>query len=142
MTDVDLIEKKLAFIGTCVTQLKTLARPDTIATDVREERFVEHTLQLAIQAVVDVASHIVSDDQLGEPATNQALFDLLRGAGWIDDAQLKVLRNMVGFRNVLVHEYVAVDLGIVRDIVEHHLDELEDFVRVVRARLPAVTARS
>ena len=136
MTDVDLIEKRLAFIGTCVTELKTLARPDAIGTDVREERFVEHTLQLAIQAVVDVASHIVSDDQLGEPATNQALFDLLRGAGWIDDRQRAVLRNMVGFRNVLVHEYIKVDLAIVRDILDNHLGELEDFVRAVRARLP------
>lgn len=135
MTDVDLIEKRLAFIGTCVTQLRTLARPESIATDVREERFVEHTLQLAIQAVVDVASHIVSDDQLGEPATNQALFDLLRGAGWIDDRQRVILRSMAGFRNVLVHEYVKVDLAVVRDILDNHLPDLEAFVRAVRARL-------
>ena len=135
MTDVDLIEKRLAFIGTCVTQLRTLARPESIATDVREERFVEHTLQLAIQAMVDVASHIVSDDQLGEPATNQALFDLLRGAGWIDDRQRVILRSMAGFRNVLVHEYVKVDLAVVRDILDNHLPDLEAFVRAVRARL-------
>jgi uncharacterized protein YutE (UPF0331/DUF86 family) len=82
MTDADLIAKKLAFIETCIEQLRRLARPDQIATDVREERFVEHTLQLAIQAALDVASHIVSDDRLGEPRTNGELFDLLCGAGY------------------------------------------------------------
>jgi hypothetical protein len=44
MTDPDLIAKKLAFIETCVMQLRTLARPALLATDVREERFVENHL--------------------------------------------------------------------------------------------------
>jgi uncharacterized protein YutE (UPF0331/DUF86 family) len=34
---------------------------------VRERRFVEHTIQIAIQAALDVASHIISDERLGEP---------------------------------------------------------------------------
>ncbi len=44
MTDVELAAKKLAFIETCVRELKDLARPELIATDLREERFVVHTL--------------------------------------------------------------------------------------------------
>jgi uncharacterized protein YutE (UPF0331/DUF86 family) len=136
MTDPDLVAKKLAFIETCVAQLRSLARPALIATDVREERFVEHTLQLAIQAAIDVASHIASDDRLGEPRTNHELFDLLRKAGWIDDAGRDLLRKMAGFRNLVVHGYMAVDLAIVREIVENHLDDLLGFVRAVRAKLP------
>ena len=64
MTDPELLAKKLAFIETCVAELRRLARPEMIDTDIREERFVEHTLQIAIQAAQDVASHIVSDDVL------------------------------------------------------------------------------
>jgi len=48
---------------------------------VRERRFIGHTLQLAIQAALDLASHIVSDERLGEPATNRELFSLLARAG-------------------------------------------------------------
>ena len=137
MTDPDLIAKKLAFIETCVAQLRALARPELIATDVREQRFVEHTLQLAIQAALDVASHIVSDDRLGEPSTNQELFDLLHGAAWIDESQRATLRKMAGFRNLVVHGYMAVDLAIVRDIVEHRTGDLLTFVATIRARLPS-----
>ena len=43
MTDVDLVGKKLAIVETCVTELRTLAMPERIETDVREARFVEHT---------------------------------------------------------------------------------------------------
>jgi uncharacterized protein YutE (UPF0331/DUF86 family) len=136
MTDADLVAKKLAFIETCVTQLRTLARPDRIATDVREERFVEHTLQIAVQAALDVASHIVSSDRLGEPRTNHELFDLLRGAGWIDEPQRLYLRKMTGFRNLIVHGYGAVDVAIVREVVETRLEDLLSFVEAVRARLP------
>ncbi len=135
MTDPDLIAKKLALIETSVQELRTLSRPEAIATDVREERFVEHTLQIAIQAALDSASHIVSDESLGEPRTNRELFEILERAGYLP-AQLAVdLRNMVGFRNILVHGYEIVDPAIVKEIVETRLDDLLRFVELIRERL-------
>ena len=135
MTDPDLIAKKLALIETCVRELRTLARPEEIARDVREERFAEHTLQMAIQAALDVASHIVSDERLGEPRTNRELFDLLARRGWLDDDLATTMRRMVGFRNILVHGYDTVDVNIVRDVLEHRLDDLLAFVAAIRTRL-------
>jgi uncharacterized protein YutE (UPF0331/DUF86 family) len=62
------------------------------------------------------------------------LLDLVCGAGWIDEAQRKTLRAMIGFRNVLVHDYVEVDLAIVRDVVDHRLGDLEAFVDAIRRK--------
>ncbi len=135
MTDAPLIAKKLAAIETCVRELRQLARPDILESDVREARFVEHTLQIAIQAALDVASHIVSEQRLGEPATHKQLFDLLAAHGWVAAEAVPVLRDMAGFRNVLVHGYDEVDLTIVRDVLESHLGDLVDFVAAVRARM-------
>lgn len=36
MTDRELLDKKLAFIETCVSELRRLARPEMIESDVRE----------------------------------------------------------------------------------------------------------
>jgi uncharacterized protein YutE (UPF0331/DUF86 family) len=137
MTDPDVLAKKLAFIETCVRQLRQLARVERLDDDLREQRFVEHSLQIAIQACLDVASHIVSDERLGEPRTNRELFDLLARNGWLDAAQTEPLRDMVGFRNIVVHGYETVDLDVVRDILANHLDDLLGFVAKVRARLAA-----
>jgi uncharacterized protein YutE (UPF0331/DUF86 family) len=136
MTDPQLVQKKLATIETSVTDLRRLARPELLDSDIKERRFVEHTLQLAIQAALDVASHIVSDDRLGEPATNRQLFELLERAGWLPPQLAGSMREMAGFRNVLVHGYDVVDLGVVRDVLGHRLEDLHDFVAAIRSRLP------
>jgi uncharacterized protein YutE (UPF0331/DUF86 family) len=132
MTDPDLVAKKLALIETCVEQLRSLARPEALRSDVREERFVEHTLQVAIQAALDVASHIVSDDRLGEPETNRELFDLLAAAGRVTTPLAATLRDMAGFRNVMVHGYQDVDLGVVEDVLRNRLGDLLAFVAAIR----------
>ena len=136
MTDPDLIAKKLAHIETCVRELETLARPERIAEDVREERFVEYTLQIAIQAALDITLHIVSDERLGEPSTNREAFSLLGRGGWLPKELAETMQDIVGFRNVLVHGYLTVDRTIVRAIVEHRLGDLLGFVAAIRARLP------
>ena len=136
MTDPELVAKRLAYIETCVRQLQTLARPERLAEDVKDERFVEHTLQLAIQAAIDVASHILSDDRLGEPETSRDVFRLLGRTGILPLALTARLEDMAGFRNMVVHGYLDVDLGIVRDIVDNHLDDLLQFATAIRARLP------
>lgn len=135
MTDPELIAKKLAFIETCVSDLRTLARPEQIAHDLREQRFVEHSLQLAIQAALDVSSHVVSDQRLGEPQTNRDVFRLLGRAGVLSVDLAGRLERMAGFRNVIVHMYEDVNLAIVRDVVENHLGDLLEFVAAIRARL-------
>lgn len=135
MTDADLVAKKLAEIETYLHQLRTLARLDQLTTDLKEERFVCHTLQLALQAALDVASHVVSDQRLGEPSNLRELFELLARGGWIEAEQVPSLQRMVGFRNLLVHEYGSIDLGIVRDLVENRLGDLDAFVAAVRGRL-------
>lgn len=136
MTDADLLAKKLAGVETCVQELRTLARPAAIVSDVREARFVLHTLQIAIQAAIDVASHIVSDERLGEPETNRELFDRLARHGWLPADLAATMGRMAAFRNIVVHGYAGVNLEVVRDIVDHRLGDLLAFAAAIRARLP------
>ncbi len=135
MTDLDLIEKKLAFIETCVRELQQLCQPERIPEDIREERFAAHTLQIAIQAAQDIASHIVSDERLGEPETNHQLFDLLHRHGWISAEQVTTMQKMIGFRNTVVHGYQHFNPLILQDIVLHRLGDLLEFVAAIRHKI-------
>jgi uncharacterized protein YutE (UPF0331/DUF86 family) len=134
MTDRDLVAKKLAAIETYLRELRALGRPEALRTDVREERFLTRTLQMAIEAALDVASHVVSDERLGEPATNRELFAILERNGWLPPPLAERLGDMAGFRNVLVHSYDDLDLDVVEDVLRHHLDDLLAFVEAMRAR--------
>lgn len=109
-----------------------MARPERIEVDVRELRFVEHTLQIAVQAALDVASHIVSDDRLGEPRSNRELFELLGRHERLAPGLARRLGDMASLRDVLAHGYADVDPAIVRDVVEHHLGDLDELVAAVR----------
>lgn len=135
MTREDLVRKKLGEIEAFVAELRSLGRPAEIESDLVQQRFVEHTLQLAIQAMLDVASHIVADDRLGEAEDNAGLFTILARHGWISDELSAILKRVVGFRYVLVHGYSDVDLSVVREVVEHRLDDLLLFVVAVRLQL-------
>jgi uncharacterized protein YutE (UPF0331/DUF86 family) len=132
VTDPDLVAKKLAFIETCVADLRRLARPEDLERDLKEERFVERTLQLAIQAALDAASHIVSDERLGEPRTNRELFTLLGRSGILPSPLVLTLEEIAGFRNVLVHGYQDVNLAVVRHVLEHRVDDLLAFTAALR----------
>lgn len=60
MTDPALVAKKLAAIETALADLRRLAQPDRVSSDLIQRRFVEHTLQIAIQAA-DVDTDVVRD---------------------------------------------------------------------------------
>ncbi|MEO8009384.1 MAG: DUF86 domain-containing protein [Betaproteobacteria bacterium] len=134
MTDPDLIAKKLAEIETYVRELRTLVSIEKIKTEVKEERFAAHTLQHAIQNTLDVASHIVSDERLGEPQTNQELFTLLERNDWLAAPLARNLRSMAGFRNILVHGYQKLNLDVLSDVLQNRLSDLTDFVNAIRQR--------
>ena len=134
MTDVDLVSKKLAFIETCLRELDQ-ARPDLVESDIKERRFAEHTLQICIQAMQDVSSHIVSDERLGEPGTNAELLTILTRNGWIEGSLAGKLKSAIAFRNILVHGYTAVNPMILRDILENRLGDLQAFVQAIRIKL-------
>lgn len=135
MTDAELVAKKLVEIETYLADLQRHGRPELMETDLKEQRFILMTLQLAIQGVLDTASHIVSDDKLGEPEHNRDLFRLLQSSGWIAGDLASRLQQMVGFRNILVHEYARTNLAIVRDVLENRTDDLADFCAAVRSQV-------
>ncbi|HEY3569358.1 MAG TPA: DUF86 domain-containing protein [Thermoanaerobaculia bacterium] len=135
MTDLPLVAKKLALIETSVGELRSLVHLEAVQGDVRELRFAAYTLHIAIQAALDVAAHIVADNRLGEPQNNRELFELLARYGWISRELMEPLREMVGFRNIVVHGYERLNAAIVESILRSHLDDLLQFAGAIRAQL-------
>ena len=133
--DRRLIEKRLAWIESSIERLRRHARPDKIESDPLQLAFVEHTLQTAIQAAIDVATLIVTERKLGEPDATRSLFSLLAQDGWLTATDITVWRRIIGFRNIVVHRYLDVDPAVVRSVLESNVEDLHRFVRSIRDHL-------
>ena len=91
---------------------------------------IERGLQLAAQNALDIASHICS--AVGQdPATYRAAIDGLVETGVLPADFGERFRRIAGFRNVLVHGYLDVDLNLVAAILNEQLAEFDTFVRHV-----------
>lgn len=97
-------------------------------------RGVKYTFVTSIEACVDIAQHICSAQGWGPPADNGDAMKVLGRHGIVTAASSDAMRNAVGFRNVLVHEYVEVSDEIVVSRLGN-LGDLEQFVEQVTAFL-------
>src|SRR5207237_279756 len=84
-------------------------------------------LQRACDACVGLAMRVVRLARLGVPQDSAESFALLASAGLLDEKLADRMKKMVGFRNVIVHEYQKIDLAIVRSVIERDLDEVLAF---------------
>ncbi|MDP3016420.1 MAG: DUF86 domain-containing protein [Deltaproteobacteria bacterium] len=88
-------------------------------------------IQRACEAVIDLAMHEVRLHHLGVPQESREAFSLLYQAGLITKELGDHMMAMVGFRNIAVHDYQELNLDIVKQIVEKHLDDFLDFAKTM-----------
>jgi uncharacterized protein YutE (UPF0331/DUF86 family) len=92
-------------------------------------------LQRACETSIDAAMHLVRVRRLGVPQETREAFVLLEQGGILDASLADRLKKMVGFRNIAIHDYQALNLEIVRRIVVQHLDDFLQFAALLlRAR--------
>ena len=88
---------------------------------------VKYLMIAAIEGCIDVAQHVCSSEKWGPPRDNGDTMRILGERAVITGPTAEAMRRAVGFRNVLVHEYVDVDDGIVAS----RLADLADLDRFV-----------
>jgi len=91
---------------------------------------VERNLQLSIEALTDMASHVVVDEDLGTFERARDLPGILEEHDLIRKDNRETWEEMISFRNVLVHEYVDIDRRRVYDALQYQLDDIRRFSHV------------
>ncbi|HOI82645.1 MAG TPA: DUF86 domain-containing protein [Synergistales bacterium] len=135
MPDRDVVLAKVATIQKCLERTREVTSLDPASLDDinRQDIFVLN-LQRAIQASIDLASHIVASEGLGLPETVRDNFVLLRDKNVIDPETALKMEKMTGFRNIAIHDYQALNLDILKSILTSNLKDLEDFYAAVLTR--------
>lgn len=88
-------------------------------------------LERAVQAAIDLAAHVVRKKSLSVPKESRDLFDALLEAKIISAPLCVKMRHMVGFRNLLVHEYQKINIKIVENIIKCNLSDFREFVEAI-----------
>lgn len=129
MVDRDLILRKTSSLDIYLGQLATFREVnlDDYRSDWRTQRMVERTLHLAIETCMDIADHVVADRRLRVPETGADTFQVLGDAGLLDTELAGALARMVGFRNILVHDYARLDPALVLRAVRDDWRDMERF---------------
>jgi len=115
MVDQTLVLKKLATLEECrrqLTEFTSLTVADCRA-GWKVQRIVERTLQMMIELCADVAGHLIADRRWRIPETYADTFRVLGENGLLTPEQTTIMEKMAKFRNVVVHQYEAVDAEIV-----------------------------
>ncbi len=90
---------------------------------------IERFLHLLIEALIDIGNHIISDQNLGEVEFYKDIPRLLYQNNFINEDQKEIFEQITGFRNILVHEYLEIDLDIVYEVLNNNLDDLKSIMR-------------
>lgn len=93
---------------------------------------VERYLYLAVQSAIDLSEAIISYKKLRKPVTMAEGFEILREEKIIPSALTGKLVSMVGFRNVIAHDYDEIDYDIVYEILQKGADDVKTFIKLVK----------
>lgn len=136
--DREKIEQKLLFMQGNLNKLRKFRDVDKneFIKDFRNVDSAKYLLQVSIEAMLDIASHMIARNRWGKPEDNKAHFQILAENGIIDKADVNIYFTMAKFRNRIVHMYFSVDDEMIYEITQNNL---EDFERYIKNILNSIT---
>jgi len=112
-------------------EAKCPADAATLIADYDLQDIVSLNLSRAVQLCVDIGAHLIAGTALPPPDTMGQTFDRLVQMGVIQQALALNLKKAVGFRNIAVHNYGAIDWHIVHNIAKKHLAGFSEFAKAI-----------
>jgi uncharacterized protein YutE (UPF0331/DUF86 family) len=125
----DVILKRLNKLNEYVALLERLrSNPkNAIINDPFVYGNIERYLHLAIQTVIDISNHIMSERNINGINDYRDMIAGLGKVGIISSDLAAKIAPMAGLRNILVHEYLDIDKEKLYDILQNNLQDFKEF---------------
>ncbi len=123
MKRVEQVEKHLERIRPLASMSYENFLKDNVAQDV-----VEYNLFQIVNHLIDIFQHTVVDEEYGFPETAYEAVQILLEKGVLSQEDVELFKRMVGFRNVVGHDYVNLDKRTVYDILTHGENDIRTLV--------------
>ena len=128
-----IVAEKLEALRCCIKRIddKRPARLDTLISDQDIQDILVLNLTRAVQLCVDIGSHIISESEEAPPQTMGDVFSILERLRIITPPTSQRLKSAVGFRNIAIHNYEAINWEIVYAICEKSLADFRQFAKQI-----------
>lgn len=137
--DADLLSRRVLALNDALGHLdRDDARSKAaLAADPMLRAAVERWLQIAIEACIDMAFHVIAARGWTPPDGSRSAFNSLAGHGLLDAELAGRLGAAAGLRNVLVHNYTEIDLARIAAAIANDLDDLRRFAAAMATLIVA-----
>lgn len=106
-----------------------------IVSDIHKKGALERYLYLAVQATIDLAEAIIAYKKFRKPTNMAEAFYILNEEGIITYELAEKMISMVGFRNIITHDYGKINYDIVYDILQNKLSDIEEFIKIISKKI-------
>lgn len=129
MVDQEIFSRRLDALAGYLSKIKAFSETsrDEFVAQPAIHDLAERYLHLAMECVLDLSNHYLASESIGTPETYKDSFLLISEAGRMESELAQQLASWAGFRNILVHEYLAIDHGLAWDAIQKDLGDLEAF---------------
>lgn len=128
----DILYNKIEIIERCLIRVKEVYddKPDNLKDFTKQDSVVLN-IHRAVEATIDIAMYIVATKKLGIPQNSRDAFEVLFSNKIINKDMLEKLKNMIGFRNIAVHNYQKLNLDVLQKVIENHLEDFKEFIDII-----------
>lgn len=132
MEENNVVLNKIETIERCINRINEVYEnnPENLKNYTKQDSIMLN-IQRACEASIDLAMHIISKKKLGIPQNSRDAFDVLNKQNIIDDKLSKNLKAMVGFRNIVVHDYQSINIKVVESIISYNLNDFYDYIYAI-----------
>lgn len=136
MVDEAVLAKKLAAIRDAVERIRAVlpASADAFRDDRTAREIVILNLFVALQEAISVATHWLADEGWDVPQSYGDAFVTLADRHVLEKDLAQRLRAASGLRNLIAHQYGAVDAGRIFDLASNDVDDLLTFCQELAER--------
>lgn len=128
-----LIMEKLDSLQRCLERVRSRcpATVEALRHDLDAQDIIALNLTRAVQICVDVAAHVISGLSVPPPDSMGESFVCLQSSGFLDEKTSLGMQKAVGFRNLAVHSYRAIDWEIVHRLCQQNLADFAHFAQAI-----------
>ncbi len=122
---IAVVRKQISILA----QYRVLTQQQIVGND-STRGAVERFTYLGAEAPVDLAEAVIAYKKFRKPTTLSEAFYVLDENNLISKDLSERLVKMVGYRNVIAHDYVKINYDIVYDVLVNRYHDIEEFLKI------------